>query len=74
MNLEGFYNEEYLDPLVYEGKITRLEYIYHHSQEMIDEFKDYCSQNGLKEDETAANKFMDWLLEQEEKAHTDGLD
>ena len=74
MDLEGFYSEEYLDELVYEGKITRLEYIYHHSQEMIDEFKDYCSQNGLKEDETAANKFMDWQLEQEEKAHTDGLD
>ena len=74
MNLEGFYNEEYLDPLVYEGKITRLEYIYHHSQEMIDEFKDYCSQNGLKEDETTANKFMDWQLQMEEEAHTDGLD
>ena len=74
MNLEGFYNEEYLDPLVYEGKITRLEYIYHHSQEMIDEFKNYCSQNGLQEDETAANKFMDWQLQMEEQAHTDGLD
>lgn len=74
MNLEGFYNEEHLDPLVYEGKITRLEYIYHHSQEMIDEFKDYCSQNGLKEDEPAANKFMDWQLQMEEQAHTDGLD
>ena len=74
MDLEGFYSEEYLDELVYEGKITRLEYIYHHSQEMIDEFKDYCSQNGLKEDETAANKFMDWQLQMEEQAHTDGLD
>lgn len=74
MDLEGFYSEEYLDELVYEEKITRVDYIRHHSQEMIDNFRKFCKENNLQEDEAAANKFMDWLLEQEEKAHTDGLD
>ena len=41
---------------------------------MIDNFQKFCKENNLQEDEAAANKFMDWLLEQEEKAHTDGLD
>ena len=32
--LEGFYNEDVLDELLEEGKITNLDYIYHHSEEM----------------------------------------
>ena len=74
MNLNGFYNEEVLQELLHEEKITYLDYVYHHSQEMIDEFKDYCNQNNLPEDELSANKFLDWQLQMEEEAHTDGLD
>ncbi len=74
MNLNGFYNEEVLQELLHEEKITCLDYVYHYSQEMIDEFKDYCKQNGLQEDEQAANKFLDWQLLMEEEAHTEGLD
>lgn len=74
MKLEGFYNEETLEQLLFDENITRLEYIYHHSQEMIDEYKEFCKQNGLEENEESANKFQDWQLQKEEDAHTDGLD
>ena len=50
MTLKGFYNEDILDDLLFEGKICRLEYIYHHSQERIDDYKQYCQRRGLPED------------------------
>lgn len=74
MTLNGFYNEETLEQLLYEGKITRLEYIYHHSQEMKDEFSDFCRQNNLEENDESAEKFWDNLLQMEEEAHINGLD
>lgn len=73
MALKGFYNEETLDEMLYNGTITRLEYIYHHSQEMIDEFRDFCQLEKLKEDEQTANRFWDWQLEIEEQSHQDYL-
>ena len=72
--LKGFYNEDVLQELLYKGEITQLEYIYHHSQERIDNFKAYCQKRGIQEDETAARAYMDWLLKQEENAHTELLD
>ena len=74
MTLKGVYNEEILDDLLFEGKICRLEYIYHHSQERIDDYKQYCQRRGLPEDETSAEAFTDFLLKREENAHIDGLD
>lgn len=74
MRLEGFQDEQTLNELLYEGKISQLEYIRHHSQEMTDEFKEFCKQNGLEENEESADRFRDNLLRKEEEAHTDGLD
>ena len=73
-NLKGFYNEEVLEELLFDGKITRLEFIYHHSQERIDDFKAYCQKRGLQEDETAAEAYADFRLKREENAHVDTLD
>ena len=39
--LNGYYNEEVLQELLYNKKITTLEYVYHHSKERIDDFKKY---------------------------------
>jgi len=71
---KGFYNEEILQELLYKGEISHLEFVYHHSQERIDDFKEYCQKRGLQEDDVAAGAYMDWLLKQEENAHTDMLD
>ena len=72
--LKGFYKEETLQELLFKGNISQLEYVYHHSQERIDDFKDYCQKRGLQEDERAATAYADYLLKREEDAHTEILD
>ena len=73
-DLQGFYNEDVLQELLYNEKITWLEYIYHHSQEKIDAFKEFCREKGLQENEESATAFSDYELKCEEDAHTDSLD
>ena len=73
-NLNGFYNEEVLEKLLFKGEITRLEFIYHHSQERIDDFKAYCQKRGLQEDEAAAEAYSDFILKRQKNAHTELLD
>ena len=72
--LNGFYNEDVLEELLYNGKITQLEAIYHHSQERIDDFKTYCQKRGLQEDEAAAEAYCDFILKRQENAHMELLD
>lgn len=67
-------NEETLQELLYKGDITQLEYIYHHSQEKIDEYKEYCQRRNLQENEDSASSFSEYLLKCEEEEHTDTLD
>lgn len=74
MKLEGYYNEEVLEELLYKEEISRLEFIYHHSKERIDEYKEYCQKRKLKEDEMSAEAFCDYLLRKEERGHTDFCD
>ena len=57
-DLKGFYNVEELEEKLYNGEISRKEFIEHHSEEWIEDFM----------------KFFAHRLEQEEKAHTEGLD
>lgn len=72
--LEGFYNEDVLEELLYNNKISTLEYIYHHSQERIDDFKKYCQRRGTDETEEAAKAYCNFLLKREENAHVENLD
>ena len=67
IRLEGFYKEEYLHRLLYDGQISRLEYIYHHSEEKKAAFLDYCHEHGLPVTEDSAEQFMQYELKQEEK-------
>ncbi len=72
--LKGFYQVAVLEDLLYNGEITQLEYIYHHSQEMIDDFKTYCEKRSLQETEASAAAYSDFLLKREEYNHVDRLD
>lgn len=65
--LEGYYNEEYLHRLLYDGQISRLEYIYHHSEDRKTAFLDYCHEHGLPVTEASAEQFMQYELEEEER-------
>ena len=62
-----------LDLQLYEGDITLQEYA-ERSPEYCEAFRQFCQDYGLTADGKAAGRFFDWMLEQEEQAHTDGLD
>lgn len=67
--LEGFYSEEVLAEMLYHGEISRLSYVWHSTEQMRQDFLDFCNQKGLERNETAATLFMDYQLRQEEELH-----
>ena len=71
MNTEKKVNEELLQKQLHEGKITWLEYI--EQSEHSNEFRQYCQDKGLPENEQTAQQFFDKVLHEEEQAHIDGL-
>ena len=66
--LEGFYNEDVLDELLEEGKITNLDYIYHHSEEMKSNYAEYCGEDKLEQNEETAGAFLVKVYEEREKS------
>ena len=66
--LEGFYNEDVLDELLEEGKITNLDYIYHHSEEMKSNYAEYCGEDKLEQNEETAGAFLAKVYEEREKS------
>ena len=62
-----------LDLQLYEGDVTLQEYA-KRSPEYREAFRQFCQEYGLTADEKAAGRFFDWMLDQEERAHTDELD
>lgn len=65
MDLKGLYSEEELISLMSEEKITILQYYQHH-EDYCEEFKKYCEENHLAQDEDAAIAFNHHLVEEEE--------
>lgn len=63
MNLTGYYNEEVLNTMLKDGEINHLEYIFHHSPEMKEDFEQYCRDNGKNQDNDAANAYFVNLME-----------
>jgi hypothetical protein len=58
MELKGFYNDTVLNELLNKGEISDLEYIYHHSTEKIEDYKNFCQDKNLQEDEQSAVLFL----------------
>lgn len=69
-----FYNLDELNQMLYEKKITLLDYVTHQSEERTNEFKGYCERRGVPENEGSAGNFMNFLIREEERSHTEGLD
>lgn len=67
MNTEKKMIEELLQKQLHDGKITWLEYI--EQSEHSNEFRQYCQDKGLSENEQTAQQFWDWMQEQEKQAH-----
>lgn len=72
--LQGFHSEEDLQEMLHRGEIDFLTYVTHHSEERKMEFVAFCNERGLSSDERAAQQFVEYRLNQEEKAHSEYLD
>ena len=74
VKLEGFYNDDTLKPMLHNSEITTLDYVYHQSEQLKEQYIDYCKKRGLQQNEKSAQTFLEWSLNLEEKEHTDYLD
>ena len=75
MTLENrFYGQGELAQMLYDGKISGFDYVTHQSEETTHDFKEYCTRLGVHENEESAGNFMNYLLREEERSHTVGLD
>ena len=68
------YDQNELDQMLIEEKITALDYVTHISEERTEKFKKYCEKLNVPQDDDSAGSFMNFLLREEEKSHTEGLD
>ena len=62
-----------LQEKLHHGEITRLEYVTQ-SEELKQQYEEYCKAFGLQQNEKSAEQFTDYLLNQEVEAHTEYLD
>ena len=44
------------------------------SEETTHDFKEYCARRAVPENEESAGNYMNHLLREEERSHTEGLD
>lgn len=68
--LQGFYNEDVLQELLFNGEINHLSFVFHHSEEKKADFLAYCQKEGLEPNDLAAQKFVEYELKEEERSHT----
>lgn len=66
-------DQKTLEQQLYDGEISRLDYALL-SPEHREAFQQFCQENYFLTDEKAAEKYFHRLLDQELKAHTEGLD
>lgn len=71
--LEGYHSEENLQEMLHNGEIDHLQYVCHHSEERKMAFISFCGERGLSADDKAAQQFVEYQLNQEEKAHSEYL-
>lgn len=62
MKLKGYYSEEELAQLKQDGKITWLQYVEHHDEEMTEDFRFFCKENHIeKPDNDDAIAFLECI-------------
>ncbi len=75
MTLENrFYNPSELARMLYDEKISGLDYVTHQSEEQTRDFKEYCARRAVPENEESSGNYLNHLLREEERSHTEGLD
>lgn len=59
MEIIGFHSESELIDLLQENKINHLDFVTHITPELSDEFKNFCSDQEIEKDESAAILFLE---------------
>ena len=72
MELNGFIGEEKINEFYFSHQITDLQYVKHHSLEMLDAYNSYLQDNALEDSEESASRYLDEddsvaMLEMEEE-------
>lgn len=72
MELNGFIGEEKINEFYFSHQITDLQYVKHHSLEMLDAYNSYLQDHGLEDSEESASRYLDEddsvaMLEMEEE-------
>ena len=75
MTLENrFYSQGELAQMLYDGKISGCDYVTHQSEDNTAKFKEYCTRRAVPENEESAGNYLNHILREEERSHTEGLD
>ena len=75
MTLENrFYDQGELAKMLYDGKISGIDYVTHQSEERTNQLKEYCAKRAVPENEESAGSYLNHILREEERSHTEGLD
>ena len=69
-----FYSQDELAQMLYDGKISGIDYVTHQSEERTNQFKEYCAKRAVPENEESAGSYLNHILREEERSHTEGLD
>ena len=59
MEIIGFHSESELIDLLQENKINHLDFVTHLTPELYDEFMNFCSDQEIEKDESAAILFLE---------------
>lgn len=66
--------EATLDEMLYNGQISKVGYINRYSPECLQNYHLFCMKRGYVKDDYSADLFFDYMLSEEERAHTELLD
>lgn len=62
MELNGYYSNEELNTMMEKGEINSLDYVKHLSEDLAEDFKDYCKKNNFEETVESATSFLESLV------------
>lgn len=68
------YDEEELQKLLFDEKISVLDYCMHRSEKKKQQFITFCRKRGMAQDDDSASAFLKYELEKIEDSHIEGLD
>lgn len=76
MVIDGFVEEDVLNQKYADGDISAVDYVKHHSQEMLNDYNRFLENNDLQDNEESADAFLsgEWGADDAELTDSDGIE